>query len=42
MTYNDFTKLQRAVGFGDSKKETKLLKIDQILSNINDMLQEAE
>jgi len=25
MTYNDFTKLQRAAGFGNSKKEDKLL-----------------
>jgi hypothetical protein len=29
MTYNDFTKLQRAAGFGNSKKEDKLLKIDE-------------
>ena len=42
MTYNDFIKLQRAVGFGDSKKESKLLKIDQIINNVNDVLQEVE
>jgi hypothetical protein len=28
MKYNDFPKLQRALGFGDGKKESKLLKIE--------------
>ena len=42
MKYNDFPKLQRALGFGDGKKESKLLKIEQITNNVNDILQEVE
>jgi hypothetical protein len=35
MTYNDFTKLQRSAGFGNDKKEDKLIKIDDLIKNIN-------
>jgi hypothetical protein len=42
MTFSDFTKLLRAVGLGDGKKESKLLKIEQIMNNVNDILQEVE
>ena len=42
MKYNDFPKLQRALGVGDGKKESKLLKIEQITNNVNDILQEVE
>lgn len=42
MTYNDFNKLLRSAGFGDSKKESKLLKIDSLIKNINDITSKVE